>query len=164
MNHTYHNQRHESEQVKNIVSQGQNPIHQYRKLPRKQTVSCRMQHNEKCHGISHGSIIGKIIWKLPESDIHENVPSINGSSTTKSTSGNVQYSGRKNLQWNSKTKNIQINRHEILLGQRQNTTKSFPHILGRGKENLADYVTKHHIICHHITMRSSAVYHVSFNC
>ena len=32
------------------------------------------------------------------------------------------------------TKQILSNRHDILLGQRQNTTKPFPHILGRGKE------------------------------
>ena len=31
-------------------------------------------------------------------------------------------------------KNILNNRHEILLGQGQNTGKSFPNILGRGKE------------------------------
>ena len=35
-------------------------------------------------------------------------------------------------------------RYEILLGQRENPKKSFPHILGRRKEKLADYVTKHH--------------------
>ena len=31
-------------------------------------------------------------------------------------------------------KKIQSNRHEILLSQRHNTKKLFPHILGRGKE------------------------------
>ena len=31
-------------------------------------------------------------------------------------------------------KNILSNRHDILLGQRQNTTKPFPNILGIGKE------------------------------
>ena len=31
-------------------------------------------------------------------------------------------------------KKISSNRHEILLGQIQNPTKPFPHILGRGKE------------------------------
>ena len=34
----------------------------------------------------------------------------------------------------AKTKNIQSNRHEILLGMQQNTTKPSPHILVRGKE------------------------------
>ena len=32
-------------------------------------------------------------------------------------------------------------------------TKPFPHILGRGKTNLADYVTKQHLIWHHTAMR-----------
>ena len=51
------------------------------------------------------------------------------------------------------TKNILRNTPKILLGQRQNPIKPFPHILGRGKENLADYVTKHHLIWHHRAMR-----------
>ena len=38
-------------------------------------------------------------------------------------------------------KNIQSNKNEILLGHRQNTTKLFPPIIRRKKENLADYVT-----------------------
>ena len=33
--------------------------------------------------------------------------------------------------------NIQSKRHEILLGQRRNTTKPFPHILGGRKEKLS---------------------------
>ena len=49
--------------------------------------------------------------------------------------------------------NISSNRHEILLGQRHNPTKPFPHILGIGKENLANYVTKHHPIWHHRAIR-----------
>ena len=52
-----------------------------------------------------------------------------------------------------KNKNIQRNRHDILLGQRQNTAKSFPHILGIRKENVANYVKKHHPIWHQQTMR-----------
>ena len=36
----------------------------------------------------------------------------------------------------TRKKKISSNKHEILFGQRQNATKSFPHILGRGKENL----------------------------
>ena len=43
----------------------------------------------------------------------------------------------------AKQKNIQSNRHEILLSTRNNTKKSLPQILGRGEKNLADYVTKH---------------------
>ena len=34
----------------------------------------------------------------------------------------------------AKQTNIQSNRHDILLVMQQNTTKLFPHILGRGKE------------------------------
>ena len=41
-------------------------------------------------------------------------------------------------------KRIKINRHEILLGQRKNTAKSFPHILGKEKENLG-------VLCHKTT-------------
>ena len=54
-------------------------------------------------------------------------------------------------------KKISSNRHEVLLGQGQNTTKQFPHILGRGKEKLADYVTKHHTIWYHRATRPSFV-------
>ena len=71
---------------------------------------------------------------MPERDIYENGPSRNGPLTTTYTDGNGQYGGKQNLRWNSKTKKIQSNRHEILLGQRHNTTKSFPHIKGGGKE------------------------------
>ena len=39
---------------------------------------------------------------------------------------------------------IQSNRHELLLGQIKNTTKSFPHIMGRGKE-------KNSGLCHKIS-------------
>ena len=35
----------------------------------------------------------------------------------------------------AKQKNVPSNRHEILLGQRQNPTKPFPHILGIEKKN-----------------------------
>ena len=34
-------------------------------------------------------------------------------------------------------KEVQSHKHDILLGQRQNMTKSLPHILGRGKEKLS---------------------------
>ena len=38
------------------------------------------------------------------------------------------------LSTESQKKKIYSNRHDILLDQRQNTTKPFPHILGRRKE------------------------------
>ena len=53
--------------------------------------------------------------------------------TTTHTGGNRQHIGKKNSQCNGKAKNILCNRHDILLGQRQNPTKPFPHIMGRGK-------------------------------
>ena len=51
--------------------------------------------------------------------------------TTKNFSGNRQYIRKQNRQWNGKK--THINRHDNLLGQKQNKTKLFPHILGRGK-------------------------------
>ena len=39
-----------------------------------------------------------------------------------------------NSLFNGMLKNTQSNSNEILLGQRQNTTKPFPHILRRGRE------------------------------
>ena len=47
---------------------------------------------------------------------------------------------------------IQSITYQILLGQRQNMKKN-PHIMGRGKENLVNYVTKHHPTWYHRTMR-----------
>ena len=64
--------------------------------PGKCVSSFIIQHNEKYHRVRQGSRIGRMIWKLPESDIHANLPSINGPLTTTNTSGNVKYSGKKN--------------------------------------------------------------------
>ena len=50
-------------------------------------------------------------------------------------------------------KNISINRNDILLGQRHNPTKPIPHILERGKENMAEYTAKHHPLWHYRAMR-----------
>ena len=44
------------------------------------------------------------------------------------------YNTASNFIVNGTAKIIQINRDEILLGMRQNTTKSFPRIMGGGKE------------------------------
>ena len=62
--------------------------------PRKRASTCGMQYHDKCHGIIHGGIIMRIIWKLPESDIHVNCPSRNGPLTTTNASGNRQHSGK----------------------------------------------------------------------
>ena len=70
---------------------------------------------------------------MPEINIRENDPRRNGPPTTTNISGNGQYIDKKHRQWNGK-KNIHSNRHEILLCQRHNTTKSFPHILGKLEE------------------------------
>ena len=48
---------------------------------------------------------------------------------------------------------IKRNRHDMLLGVKQNTTKPFPNIMGGGEGNLAEYFTKHRLIWHHITMQ-----------
>ena len=49
-------------------------------------------------------------------------------------------------------KKIHSNRHEILLGTRQNMKKHFHIFWDEGKKNLADYFTKHHPIWNHRTM------------
>ena len=84
---------------------------------------------------------------MPESDIHEDGPSRNGPPTTTNTGGNVQCIRKQNIQWNRKARNISSNRHEILLGQIQNPTKPFPHIMVRGKEKHARlcHITPHHV-------------------
>ena len=91
--------------------------------PGKYTSVFRMQHNEKCHGISQKIIIGRIIQNMTENDIHENIPSRIGPSTDTNNGGNGQCSSKQHSQWNGKTKNTQSNRYEILLGQIQNRTK-----------------------------------------
>ena len=53
-----------------------------------------IQLNEKCHGISQGSIIGRIIWKLPGSDIHADIPSGNRPLRTPNASVNGKYSAK----------------------------------------------------------------------
>ena len=100
----------------------------------KKASACIINNNEKCHGISHVSRTGRIIWKLPERDIHANCPSRNGTLTTANTGGNRKYWGKQYCRCNSKTKKIQINKHKILLGQRYNNRGSFTHIIGWGKE------------------------------
>ena len=49
-------------------------------------------------------------------------------------------------------KNIHSNRHDILLGMRQNMKNNFYIFWDEGKKNLADYVTKHHPIWNQRTM------------
>ena len=110
-----------------------------------------MQYNEECNGISHRSIIGRFFWKLPENDIHEDGPSRYGPPTTTNTCGNIQYSDKQNLPWNSKKKRaIDM----IFYWVRYRIQQNHSHIFwGEGKENLADYVTKNHPIWHHRTTR-----------
>ena len=50
--------------------------------------------------------------------------------TTDNAASNIIFNGTE------KQKNILSHRHENLLGQRQNKTKPFPYIMGRGKEKL----------------------------
>ena len=94
----------------------------------------RIQYNEKYHGIRHRIIIGRNILKLPEINIHENGPSKYGPCTTTNTGGNDQYSNKNHCKMERQNKNIPSNRYEILLGQRQNTKKSFPHIMEKGEK------------------------------
>ena len=68
---------------------------------------------------------------MSKENIHEDWHSRNRQPTTTKTSGNLTYSGKYNPEWNSTTKKIQSNKHDILLGKR---SKSFPHILGKSKE------------------------------
>ena len=63
------------------------------------------------------------------------------------TTNNHQHRWQRTIQWKKelsverKNKKIHSNRHDILLRQRQNTTKPFPHIMGGRKE-------KSIILCH----------------
>ena len=63
------------------------------------------------------------IWTAIEEIFHPQQPT---SAATENTSENIIVNGT--------AKKIQSNRHEILLGARQNTTKPFLHILGGRKE------------------------------
>ena len=94
-----------------------------RNAPGKKFSTCRIQRNDKYHGISHRIIIGGIILRLSESDIHMNCPRRNGTLTTTNTGVNRQYNGKHHRKYNYKTKNAQCNINDTLLGQRQNTTK-----------------------------------------
>ena len=69
----FQNQRHEAELVDifpRTTIQDTNTIN----APQKWPSTCIMQHNEECDGINHGKRVGRIIWKLLESEIHENGP------------------------------------------------------------------------------------------
>ena len=72
--------------------------------------------------------------------------------TTTNTSSIEQYSNKHHYQRTGRKKTHR-NKNEILLVQRNNMTKSFPHILGEGGKKLAVYVTKHHTIWHQRKMR-----------
>ena len=133
MHQTYQNRRHEAE-PEDFFPRTKLQNTDSRDPPRKWTSAYRMQHHEKCHGISHGSRTGRVIWKLPKRNFYEDGPSRDGTPTTTHTNGNGKYSGKQHSKQNDKAKKISSNRHDILLGQRQNPAKSFPHILGRGKE------------------------------
>ena len=65
---------------------------------------------------------------------------------TKNSASNVIINGMKK---------IQSNRHEILLSQIQNMTKSFPQILGRGKEKPGGLRQKNYPIRHHRMTRTT---------
>ena len=69
---------------------------------------------------------------MSEIKLYEDGPIRNGLPTTTHTGDNIQYIGKHNSQLNGKSK--MCNRHDILLGQRQNPKKPFTRILGRGKE------------------------------
>ena len=132
MNTTYQNRRHEAD-PKDVFPRNKLQNTDSRDASRKWTSACRRQHYDKCHGISHGSRTGRVILKLSEINLYEYGPSRDGLPTTNHTDGNGQYIGKNNSQRNGKAKNISSNRHEVLLGQRQNPKKPFPHIMGIGK-------------------------------
>ena len=122
----------------------------------KWTSACRMQYNKTFHGISHGIIIAKIIYKLLENNIHESSPIRNGPSTTTNTSGNGQYSFKQHCQCNGQKKRSRAidmifygNRYII----RQNR---FNILLEEGKKTLVGYVTKHHPIWHYIKTQNTS--------
>ena len=90
---------------------------------------------------------------MSESKFREDGTSIDGPPTNTNTADNRQYRNKQHSQKNGKTKKVSSNQHEILLGQRHNSTKPFTHTLGRGKERHAVLCHKKHLMWHHISMR-----------
>ena len=91
--------------------------------------------------------------KLSESDIHVNFPSRNGPPTTTNNVVKGKYISKQHRQWNSKTKisrSIDMRFYWVRDRIRQNHFHIF---YEEGRKKLADYVTKHHPIWQHITMR-----------
>ena len=88
---------------------------------------------------------------MQEQDIHKNGPIRNGPPKTNNTGGNEKYSGKQNHQRNVKKISREI--YMIFYWVRDRIQQYHFHIFWEeGKKTLADYVTKHHPICHHKKM------------
>ena len=70
-----------------------------RDSPGEWIIVCRMQHNDECNGISHGSRIRGFVQKLTESDIHEDRPSRDGPPIITNTVGDGQHRRKQNFLW-----------------------------------------------------------------
>ena len=149
MHPTYQNQRHKEYQV-DIFPRTKIQHTNTSNAHVKWTSACIMQNNEKCHGISHGSIIGRIIWKLPESYINKNGPIRNMLPTTTNIRGNRQYSDKKHHQRNrKKSREIDMIFYWVRYRIRQN---HFCIFCEKGRKNIAEYVKKIHPSWHHRNM------------
>ena len=121
--------------------------------PWKWPSTCIMQHNEECDGIIHGSIIRglfenyqkatSIRMALTEMGRQQPPSPVSTDNTTASIIVNGM--AKQKRYWEMYMRSywfrdiIQQNHFHIFWEE--------------GKKNLADYVTKHHPIWHHITMR-----------
>ena len=101
--------------------------------PRKRACICGMWYHEKRHGISYWNRIGNIFLNFQKATCIHNYPSEMGRLQPLTTV--ATYSTAENIIMNgTDKKKIQSNIHEILLGVRQNMTKSFPRNMGWRKE------------------------------
>ena len=125
--------------------------------PGEWNTACRMYHHEECHGISHGSRTGRVIWKLSESNLYEEGPSRYGPPTTTHTVKTKNTAANSIVNGTAKQK-ISRAIDMIFYWVRDRIRQNHLHILREeGKKNLADYVTKHHPIWHHRSMRPKYV-------
>ena len=140
MHPTYQNQRHKAD-PEDFFPRTKIQHTDTSNAPRKRTSEYRIQNNEECNGTSHGSRIGRNAWKYQKATYMRTTLSEMGHQLPTTPVATDNTAANSIVEGTSK-KNILSNRHDILLGQRQNTTKPFPHIMGKGRENLADYVKK----------------------
>ena len=152
MHPTYQNQRHEEEQVDIFLGPKLNtPIQAMPSENGPVHVEFRITRNviESDTGAELGEFFEtfqkvKSTRTAIEKMSHQQPPNIDG---------NGKYSSKKNRYWNGKIKRpraIDMKFYWVRDKIQQNNSHIF---WGYGNKNLADYVTKHYPIWHHITMR-----------